>query len=152
MLVIKNKTKQKENKGFTLVELLVVISIIGVVMGLSLFGLGGARKSGRDAKRKSDLEQIRSALELYRSDCGSYPLTLGSNLVGDGVKIGCDVTNVYMTSTPKDTLEPSHKYLYVSNGKTYELCASLEQGEDSVLCGTSASCGSETCNYKVTNP
>ncbi|OGM30227.1 hypothetical protein A2630_03320 [Candidatus Woesebacteria bacterium RIFCSPHIGHO2_01_FULL_44_10] len=140
-------------KGFTLIELLVVISIIGVVISLSMFGLAGARKSGRDAKRKADLEQIRSGLEIYRSDCGRYPSSLGASLVGSGLSADCLVTNTYITSTPYDPLDPDRAFLYSSTGLTYELCAALEQGnQTAVTCGGSSACGGKTCNYKVTNP
>ena len=54
--------------GFTLVELLVVIAIIVILISVSLVGLTGSRETARDAKRKADLEAIRSALELYKSD------------------------------------------------------------------------------------
>ena len=52
--------------------LLVVIVIISILIGMSVFGIQGARKNSRDARRKSDLEQLRSALELYRADNGGY--------------------------------------------------------------------------------
>lgn len=64
-------------RGFTLVELLVAISIIGVILSISFFGIQNARKSSRDAKRKSDLESVRSALEMYKADTGKYPSTSG---------------------------------------------------------------------------
>jgi prepilin-type N-terminal cleavage/methylation domain-containing protein len=64
----------KPNKGFTLIELLVVISIIGVVSATVLLGLNIARVKARDARRISDLEQVRTALELYAADNnGNYP-------------------------------------------------------------------------------
>lgn len=145
-------SKARES-GFTLIELLVVISIIGVVISLSMFGLAGARKSGRDAKRKADMEQIRSGLEIYRSDCGSYPDALGNSLVGDGSTANCLITNTYISQVPKDPLDPDRAFLYRSTGLTYELCASLEQGDQTtVACGGSSVCGGKTCNYKVTNP
>ena len=56
---LKNKLFKDKNKGFTLIELLVVISIVGILLGLSIFSLQNSKKSGRDAKRKSDLELIR---------------------------------------------------------------------------------------------
>jgi prepilin-type N-terminal cleavage/methylation domain-containing protein len=59
--------------GFTLVELLVVIAIIVILISASLIGLSGSRETARDAKRKTDLEAIRSALELYKSDNNKYP-------------------------------------------------------------------------------
>jgi len=143
-------------QGFTLIELLVVISIIGILIGLSIFGLQGARESSRDAKRKSDLELIRSGLEIYRSDCGLYPLSsawnLNGSLVGDDTSINCSASNVYIAEIPQDPIAPAQNYLYSSpTGDDYELCARLEQGEGQVTCGGMESCG-ETCNYKVVSP
>lgn len=55
-------------KGFTLIELLVVIAIIGILSAIGLVSLNGAREKARDAKRQSDLAQIRSAMALYYDD------------------------------------------------------------------------------------
>lgn len=146
------------NKGFTLIELLVVITIIGILIGLSVFGMAGARESSRDAKRKADMELIRSGLELYRSDCGAYPAATyttnwptqikGSTAPPSPAPTSCAAANVYV-SVPADPASPTRNYSYTSNGITYEICTALEQGTGSVTC--SAGCGS-TCNYKVTNP
>jgi len=143
----------KSQKGFTLVELLVVISIIGMLMALTIFGLQGARESSRNATRKADLELIRSGLELYKSDCNQYPIasTLPSPLVGDDSTATCLSSNTYIQSVPTDPNTPSRIYNYYSNGTIYEICASLEQGGGTYTCGGSSNCG-QTCNYKVTNP
>ena len=146
-MIIKLKT------GFTLIELLVVISIIGILISISLFGLQGARESSRDARRKSDLELIRSGLEIYKSDCNIYPASLGSSLVGSGSPTSCAVANTYISSVPKDPLDPNRLYPYSRpTTTTYILCASLENppspAVDVTGCG---SCGL-TCNYKVANP
>ena len=139
-------------RGFTLIELLVVISIIGILMAISLFGLQGARESSRDARRKSDLELIRSGLEIYKSDCNIYPASLGSSLVGSGSPTSCAITNTYISSVPVDPLSSARSYRYARiSTATYELCASLEQGGSTVTCGGSSNCGI-TCNYKITNP
>ena len=55
-------------KGFTLVELLIVVAIIGILSTLLMANFIGVRQRARDAQRKADLRQIQSALELYRSD------------------------------------------------------------------------------------
>lgn len=68
--------KFKSNKGFTLIELLVVISIIGLLSSIVLASLNTARAKGRDAKRMSDIREIRNALELYRTTTGYYPVKL----------------------------------------------------------------------------
>lgn len=143
----------RKQNGFTLIELLVVISIMGILLALSIFGLQGARQASRDGKRKADLEQIRSALEMYKADCSNYPpsLTLGGTLAGDGSSSTCSTENIYMTSVPVDPLATSsYRYSYSSDGLIYELCASLEQGGSSVTCTNN--CGGGTCNYKVINP
>jgi len=66
-------------KGFTLIELLVVISIIGVLSTIAMTSLNGAKAKARDAKRLSDITQIKTALDIYYADHGHYPST-GSNL------------------------------------------------------------------------
>lgn len=142
-------------KGFTLIELLVVISIIGVLIALSIFGLQGARQATRDGKRKADLELIRSGLEIYKSDCNDYPLSLtaGAVLAGDGTPASCAVSNIYISAIPTDPIDPNRVYRYASDGTTYELCSALEQGEDlTVFCGITSNCGDVECNYEVNNP
>jgi len=141
------KINNSNKKGFTLIELLVAVSIIGIILALGIFGLQGARVSSRDARRKADLELIRSGLEIYKADCYSYPVALGSSLAGDDGSPSCLSSNVYISAVPGDVIE-TRSYLYVSDGITYELCAALE-GDGSDTC--SASCG-ETCSYRVTNP
>jgi prepilin-type N-terminal cleavage/methylation domain-containing protein len=61
-----------DKKGFTLVELLVVISIIGLLATIVMVSLGSARTKARDTRRKVDLEQIVLALEMYYSDYNTY--------------------------------------------------------------------------------
>lgn len=63
-------------KGFTLIEVLVVVAIIGVLASMILVGLGGARSQGRDARRIADLRSIQSGLELHFARFGQYPLSL----------------------------------------------------------------------------
>ncbi len=56
-----------------MIELLVIVSIIGLLASVVLASLNSARSKARDAKRISDLKQIQTALELYYSTNGSYP-------------------------------------------------------------------------------
>ncbi len=157
--------KNKKQLGFTLIELLVVISIVGILIALSVFGLQGARETSRDSKRKSDLQLIRSGLEIYRSDCNQYVIGSGDpfeildtgsgSLTGDGSISACGVNNTYISEIPTDPTSPNLHYLYYSEeGVMYEICASLEQVPTSgnVSCGGSSDCGGATCNYKVVNP
>lgn len=71
-----------KKSGYTLIELVVVIAIIGVLLSMSLAGMNGARTRSRDARRVADLRTIQSALELYAASepSRSYPLTLNELL------------------------------------------------------------------------
>lgn len=60
-------------KGFTLIEILIVVAIISILASVVLVGLGPTQRAGRDARRISDLRQIQTALELYFNKCGYYP-------------------------------------------------------------------------------
>ncbi len=143
--------KQKYFLAFTLIELLVVISIIGILISLSVFGLQGARESSRDARRKIDLETIRSGLEIYKSDCDIYPTSLVGPLVGSGEVSSCAVSNTYIQSVPQDPLYPESSYSYSSDGVTYRICATLEQAPSTPVDTTDCGSCTTACNYKVTN-
>lgn len=66
--------RARPRRGFTLIELLVVIAIIGVLSSVILASLNTARIKARDAARISDIQSIRTALELYANDHnGQYP-------------------------------------------------------------------------------
>jgi prepilin-type N-terminal cleavage/methylation domain-containing protein len=60
-------------KGFTLIELIVVMAIIALLLLVGGTSYSSSLKRARDARRKSDLKQIQIALELYKSQNGSYP-------------------------------------------------------------------------------
>jgi general secretion pathway protein G len=131
-------------KGFTLIELLVAVSIIGILLAIGITNFRVANQKARDGRRQGDLEQIRAALELYRTDEGEYP---DSDIISDGT-IESGGGTVYMGEVPEDPLS-SYTYYYSSDGVTYDLCASLELDTTGVCGG--ADCG-ETCNYLVENP
>lgn len=68
----------KQKKGFTILEILVVVGLIGVLTAMSSMGFVRYSERSRDSRRRIDIQQIRSTLELYRSNSteGTYP-TLG---------------------------------------------------------------------------
>lgn len=159
---MKNK-KLNSHKGFTLIELLVVIAIISILAALLMANFIGIRQKGRDGQRKSNLYQVQSALELYRSDNGSYPTTI--NTCGKNVQISYNST-VYMQNTPCDPLD-DNPYTYTSDGTTYTIVACLENAADanrdvdgSGNTAISASCtgsgvsgrSSRPASFTLTNP
>jgi len=91
-------------KGFTLVELLVVISIIAILSVIGITVFSGVQKSTRDARRKADLHAISLALEQYKVKNGTYPQTGGGSFNSDS---GSDpwitgLDSSYMTIVPRD--------------------------------------------------
>lgn len=72
-----------QRKGFTLIEILIVVAIIAILASVVLVGLGPAQQSGRDARRLSDLYQIQTALGLYNNKCGGFPGSGAGNCLGN---------------------------------------------------------------------
>lgn len=137
--------KKKLHNGFTLIELLIVVAIIGILAALLTSNFVALRERARDAQRKSDLRQLQSALELYRSDKGSYPQTSANNyqlpssvISGDGncPDAGSFTSGgtTYMQKIPCDPLGTSYfdtgDYYYTSDGTTYTLAACIENVND----------------------
>lgn len=120
-----------KQKGFTFIEILVVTTIIGILATIGLTSYQIANKKARDGKRKADLEQIRSALEMCKADNGNYPLTGSLSSCGIGTNIDCG--NIYLQPIPCDPLNDlTHKYIYSSCAADpcvgYTLSATLEIG------------------------
>ena len=123
--------------GFTLMEILLVITIIGLLAAIILTGLSTARSKARDAKRLTDLQTIASALEFYYDSTGHYPIALGQvtecghsgNWIPDGTNYNW--SNQYIATLPRDPAENCsgsnpQGYAYQSSGSTYQLTTTLE--------------------------
>ena len=63
----------RPRRGFTLVEVVIVVGIVGLLSAIVLFSVQQARQNARDKTRKVDLKQLQLALELYREAVGRYP-------------------------------------------------------------------------------
>lgn len=81
----------RKQQGFTIVELLIVIVVIGILAALVVTTFSGTQKKARDAERKSDINILYSQLEVYFADKATYPTLANLN---DGAANGWRVTNM----------------------------------------------------------
>ncbi|MFH0834664.1 MAG: prepilin-type N-terminal cleavage/methylation domain-containing protein [Patescibacteria group bacterium] len=98
-------SKLRSPRGFTLVELIIVIMIIGILAATLLPKIMGAPAKARDAARQADFNAIATSLEMYFADHDAYPApaaNLGTTLVSGG----------YIKSALKDP-QNSAAYVYV---------------------------------------
>lgn len=137
-------------KGFTLIELLVVIAIIGILSSVVIASMNSARQKSRDARRISDVGQIKTALELFYDSNQAYPTTTAA------------LATSYIPRVPTDPQNAS-AYYYVRATSTTSYClganledsgnVALDNDADTVTCnafyGGAADCdtsgGTEQC-------
>lgn len=139
-----------------MIELLVVISIIGILSSFAGVSLNSARNKARDALRKADMAQMRTAINLYYDENGKYPICGSwddnSPDFGAAVQAGADCYNTiltaalttaakpYLAKLPRDpknltnnpAADPTYVYRYVSqaDGRRYALVYRLEESTD----------------------
>lgn len=96
--------------GFTLVEILVVVSIIAIlsVIGITIFT--GVQKNARDAKRRGDVDSISKAFETTYTGADYRPLTAAD----------------FSGAVPQDPLGGNYSGYPGSLGSTYKVCADFE--------------------------
>jgi type II secretion system protein G len=150
--LVKSLDKVQPLRGFTLIELLVVMAILGILATVGLNSFRSSQLKSRDTRRRSDLEQVQRALEMYFNDYGSYPpaaggqIVIGSALAWGGDEMKDSQETLYMKELPGDpTAGP--QYCYASTGAAYQLYARLENMEAAK--GPYPCNGVNTYNYGV---
>jgi prepilin-type N-terminal cleavage/methylation domain-containing protein len=125
-----------KRKGFTLIEMLIVIAIIGILASIVLVGLGPVQRRGRDARRQSDLRGVQTALELYYHKCGHYPggATCQPASNEDWAAMVPSVTGatIGISKLPNDP-SSGQTYFYGTDGPRYIVGAKFEDGNNPAL-------------------
>lgn len=98
-------------KGFTLVEILVVLSVVAILAGVMYSGFSDTRAQERDAERQASLRQAEIALESYRRANNRYPDNLSQ------------LTPVYLMRVPNDPSGDAFVYQTNAAGSVYKLTA-----------------------------
>ena len=146
-----------------MIELLVVIAILGVLAGATAISIRINLIKSRDAARKSDLNTMQKALEMYVNDNGSYPvgnggkIIVGENSVDWGEAFELASGAIYMSELPVDpTNNPPYCYQNGATVQSYQLYARLENLKDSSClaggCGDVVTCNGNPYNYGVSSP
>jgi prepilin-type N-terminal cleavage/methylation domain-containing protein len=109
--------------GFTLIELMVAISIVAVMSAVGIVMYSTAQKSGRISKRIQDLTAINTAIELFRSSTGKYPIAATPGSFGcikalTGVNA---LAPTYMPFVPDDPSGYCYKYTSDAAGNEYKI-------------------------------
>src|SRR3989344_2943745 len=127
-------------KAFSLVELLVVITIISIMLAAGTVSYTLAQKKGRDGKRKSDLKAIQQSLEQYFQANGYYPHPWDYWCAQIGIapyawpQVYNSLVPTYANSIPKDPKYQNsaggYQYVAGTSNKTYELWTALENTND----------------------
>jgi type II secretion system protein G len=142
-------------KGFTLVELLVVVSIIGLLSTIAIVSLNNSRQNARDAKRIADIQRMAVALEMYFDDNGYYPPSPcwfdcngWAHSYHDSWATLQTALSPYMNKLPVDPINSAcapwggptcHSYAYGNVGRdtypaTYDLAVLLETPSHPLSC------------------
>ncbi len=80
----------KKQRGFTIVELLIVIIVIGILATLVLVTYAGVQAKARDSKRQTDIDAIDSHLETFYAQYGFYPTLCDLQTIGSGFAANCN--------------------------------------------------------------
>ncbi|MBI2595859.1 type II secretion system protein [Candidatus Daviesbacteria bacterium] len=165
--------------GFTLVEILIAISIISIVFGIVLTSAAAIQRNGRDTQRKADLASLQSALQQYYADQNFYPdddANTPLKLSGAGAitsltsRVGnpdqTQPIKTYLSSIPKDpTSGTATPYCYKAYSSVADFPANATPCDNASTAkcfyyavyaklenstGNSYTCNSQTYNYQIT--
>lgn len=109
---------EKTNKGFTIVELLIVIVVIAILAAITIVSFNGIQNRAKDSALITDLNAVKKAVQMYQVDNSAYPICSG----GDGMSCLLDTLNStlvpkYISKLPTSNTIYPHYYVGTNNGE-----------------------------------
>src|SRR3990167_8918276 len=132
---------RKSRRGFTLVELMIVITVMAILVTIGVVSFTRVQAQSRDTKRKADLRAIQTALQASFTETTAYPTEATGNTI-----TSTELSASYIPSIPTDPTGAAYWYDANATNNGYSLCAALETGQPSS--GTACS-GTEALNWLV---
>jgi prepilin-type N-terminal cleavage/methylation domain-containing protein len=136
--------RKNNQKGFTLLELLVVISIIGILIAIGSAAFSTAQKKGRDARRRADIKALQDGFEQYYAQSGG---SYGSSCAA------MNTVEYFPAGFPVDPKNPADLYNTGSgcDEDGYTVCALMETGGGNSSNGTTINTSGTLSYYCLTN-
>lgn len=123
---MEGKMKLKYSKGFTLIELMVVSTILAMLAVIVIVNLEKARVKSRDTQRKADLTKLAGALDTYKMDKKTY-IVMDNMTDISSTNFALLTTGGYLATIPVDPVnDATHKYQYRGEAARYKLRALSE--------------------------
>ncbi len=157
------KQQKYKQKGFTLIEMVVVIAVMGILMGMAFQGFTTIQANARDTRRVADLRRMQTQLELYFARCGHYPTAgpCGTPGTGTGSRTrdqlitALEIVGIRRGEVPDDPMAAKdYFYNFGTNGLGYVIGATMERRGNNpevtgdifgLNCGTTAVPGTTFC-------
>jgi len=116
-------------RGFTLVELMIVITVIAILAAIAVASFTRVQKQARDTKRKADVRALQTALQVYFTEKGAYPISASPTIITTPLNVLTTPTAYISTlpTAPGGTTGTNVSYMYISSdGTKYGLCNQME--------------------------
>jgi prepilin-type N-terminal cleavage/methylation domain-containing protein len=142
------KRRSSYQGGFTLIEMVIVIAVIGILMGIAFNGISSIQQNARDTRRLADLRKVQTHLELYFNRCGHYPngqacgaaIGTGSGALDWDILVTALSSVVSANEVPTEPLvakQGKYHYDFGNGGLDYVVSAKMEKlGSNRDVTGT----------------
>jgi general secretion pathway protein G len=141
----------KREEGFTLIELMIVIAVLGILAGIAIPRFSGVQEKAEDTNITSMAGTLRNAMEMYYASNGNYPASGDLDSTDyDGLINTDSMLNEYVDLPAKDDL-PISSSSYVESGSAYVLKIVSSASEETYLIGDKGTKKTSTADNDVTS-